>query len=1041
MPSATHTDIQQWQRALQSAQKRRLDPSEIPLKALANRYKASPEEVADIVIRIHTDTGGDFVDPLVPRYINHLLRTRHTDSTSVMLMLLKHSRFAKAAPVATSAFSALPSFEQQVFTLLRELLAVAHFPAATWKAHGVVFALTRWLHVARKANEHDVGKQLDSGVMHAGDGPATGTFEALGMLAIAVFGHRSFPDIEKQPWWKTRRPQVAAEMEQYDMHVLQWIQSQYTGHLQALTKGRPFLETDEQGRPKFTDQQILDSVSEVPAVNTRAGLFLWLSACLCARPLTDDATMRNYLLVRYSDNAQTAAVDLVIAAFDVLTNACLRKEPRPVIKAIRSFICNKLLILLHTLVGFTGPGAVDGCVQMAMMAVPMDPLTPLSTGATDVRAQLKKVRHEFLVACALQGLISEATVSGVLQEHSVTLPKANKYTKEGLVAQCAHNTGKLESVVQELDAVQGNAGAISGCIVDTVNNLCASKDTMALKTVCNALLRKVPNLDIVMQYTQPATLLLPLCNTLNEWVHDQDQSEFQPPYEEFACILLLLLAAVHRYDLSISDVGLTQDDSFITKLLKGISHSMQTSELSDEQRQQLSKWIEGLYATDEHGETTGIGDEVMSHCPPQAFYLLVPTLFEQSVLACKMNALSINTAKGGLEFLLEPFLLPSLVGGLTWLVKHSWEDHDDADILLQILDKLLKPSSTAQEMQVMHRAILAIVAEPLEKSLQELIRRRSDKRKEASELVELLKPYLCQQRTLSSSKAELESFAAEGFLVKGVRNTVRDMTLWAAAAGSGPPPRYTPRIFHAAAQIDGTEVVLQAIMDELKDQAMFGNASIALDIATALICAPEPASHTPLMNIGTALQSGAQTSLTLRDMVRLRTADVQMLQELPVDHAETLVRLARRIEAQSAVSQVALVSLPAAPVDQAVADQVMKDLGLSADEAAAVTDGALLDTANALGSNNGADFNAADFGAATDQPLDLTNGGQLDLTSMMDDSSMMQMDHSGNTFADLGMDFGQSGGASTGGEGQNDEQNAEDDIFAGLDLGQDFDFS
>lgn len=1040
MPSTTHRLAQQWERALQNAQKRRLDPGEIPLKVLSNRYKATPEQVADIVVRLHSDNAG-FVDPLVPRYINHLLRTRHTDSTSVMLMMLKHSHFAKAAPVTTTAFSSLPSFEEQVFTLLRELLANARFPAATWKAHGIVFALTRWLHVARKANEHDVGKQLDSGVMHAGDGPAKGTFEALGLLAIAVFGHRSFPDIEKQIWWKTRRPQVASEMEQYDMHVLQWIQSQYTGHLQALTKGRPFLETDEHGRPKFTDQQILNSVSEVPVVNTRAGLFVWLNACLCARPLTDDATMRNYLLVRYHENAQTAAVDLVIAAFDVLTNAALRKDSRPVLKAIRSFICNKLLILLHTLVGFTGPGAVDGCVQMAMMAVAMDPLTPLSTGATDVRDQLKKVRQEFLFACAQQGLITEATVSGVLQEQSVTLPKANKYTKEGLVTQCAHNTGKLESIIQELDAMQGNAGAISGCIVDTINNLCTNKDTMALKTVCNALLRKVPNLDIIMQYTQPANLLLPLCTVLNDWVHDQDQSEFQPPYEEFACILLFLLAVVHRYDLNASGLGLAQDDNFVTKLLKGISHSMQTSELSDEQRQQLSKWIEGLYATDEHGETTGIGDEVMSHCPPQAFYLLVPTLFEQSALACKMNALSINTAKGGLEFLLEPFLLPSLVGGLTWLVKHSWEDHDDADILLQILDKLLKPSSTAQEMQVMHRAILAIVAGPLEKSLQELVRRRSDKRKEASGLIDLLKPYLHQQRTLASNKIELDAFAAEGSLLKGVRNTVRDLTLWAAAAGSGPPPRYTPRILHAAAQVDGTNAVLQAIIDELKDQAIFGNASIALDIATALACAPEPASYTPSMNLGTALPSATQTSLTLRDMVRLRTANVQKLQELPVEDAETLIRLARRIEAQSAVSQVALVSFPAAPVDQTVADQVMKDLNLSADDTNAVIDGTLLGSSDALGQNDGTGFDAANFGAGTNQPLDLTNGGQLDLTSMMGDASMMQMDQSDNTFADLGIDFGQSGGANAGGEGQNNEQNAEDDIFAGLDLGQDFDFS
>ena len=58
--------------------------------------------------------------------------------------------------------------------------------------------------------------------------------------------------------------------------------------------------------------------------------------------------------------------------------------------------------------------------------------------------------------------------------------------------------------------MQGNAGAISGCIVESVNNLCISKDVMALKSVCNELAKRIPNIDIVMQYAQPSMLLMPL---------------------------------------------------------------------------------------------------------------------------------------------------------------------------------------------------------------------------------------------------------------------------------------------------------------------------------------------------------------------------------------------------------------------------------------------------------------------------------------------------------------------------------------------------
>lgn len=125
--------------------------------------------------------------------------------------------------------------------------------------------------------------------------------------------------------------------------------------------------------------------------------------------------------------------------------------------------------------------------------------------------------------------------------------------------------------------------------------------------------------------------------------------EFQPPYEDFASILLLVLAVVHRYNLSESDIGLSNKDNFVSKLLARLSDSIPVSELTQDQNRHLEKWMHGLYATDEHGETSGISDETMSHCPPQEFYLLAPTLFEQSILGCRANALALDTLKGGLE--------------------------------------------------------------------------------------------------------------------------------------------------------------------------------------------------------------------------------------------------------------------------------------------------------------------------------------------------------------------------------------------------------
>lgn len=115
-------------------------------------------------------------------------------------------------------------------------------------------------------------------------------------------------------------------------------------------------------------------------------------------------------------------------------------------------------------------------------------------------------------------------------------------------------------------------------------------------------------------------------------------------YEEYGCILLLVLAFVHRYDLTALDLGITNGESFVAQLLDKGHTSVLIDELSEEKNRQLDGWIRGLFEAD-----NGISDELMSSCRPQDFYMLVPTLFSQSILACQANVMSVETLRGGLE--------------------------------------------------------------------------------------------------------------------------------------------------------------------------------------------------------------------------------------------------------------------------------------------------------------------------------------------------------------------------------------------------------
>lgn len=166
---------------------------------------------------------------------------------------------------------------------------------------------------------------------------------------------------------------------------------------------------------------------------------------------------------------------------------------------------------------------------------------------------------------------------------------------------------------------------------------------MTLKTICNSLSRRPQALDVIMLFRNTKQVLQPLCSLLDSWRWDEDQGENQPVYDEFGSILLLVLAFKYRYDLSSYDLGISGSDSFVLKLLERGSCSAKIEDLSEKQNHNLGVWIGALFIAE------GISEETMSNCSPQEFYLLVATLFDQSLGACEVGKLEFETLKGGFE--------------------------------------------------------------------------------------------------------------------------------------------------------------------------------------------------------------------------------------------------------------------------------------------------------------------------------------------------------------------------------------------------------
>ncbi|MCJ1383049.1 mediator complex subunit [Xylographa soralifera] len=613
-----------------------------------------------------------------------------------------------------------------------------------------------------------------------------------------------------------------------------------------------------------------ENVLDNPLIITRAALYIYLNAMLIGRPLYDDVTLFNYLSARYSGGMPTLVTDLITATFDVLANAINRAESNGSIFIYRSFLTNKLPVLLESYSTMIFPPYnIESCITegLSRMDPPADPYSTQSFDLLDSSGMLSEARAEFLFSCALYGLIPEQSIESILGDVPMqSLPECGKYQKADLVAQCTANPVKIEELVGELENMEGNAAEIAGALVEP----------MRIKA-----------------------------------------REHQPVYDEFGSILLLVLVLRQHFDLPDSELGIGYTDSFILKYIRRGCISRDPSELSEREKMLLSGWIKGLF------ETEGISDELMSTCSPQDFYLLVATLFDQSLKACEAGVLGLETLKGGFECkyrdgemellyfssyrkpmdyalnillissgldLLEPFLLPSLIAGLSWsthrLLIPTSTSTTSLSILLPTLSLLVHPPSLSSDALSLHEAVLAVTTLPLDKALVS-VQKLHPRRQDIDSLLTTLKSRIRYPRNTAISASELESWCGipGGSILSALHNSIMALVNWSTTGVSNAaPPNYTHRLLLTAETMLGAKFVLGSLLDIILKHAANETADVVLDIVTALICAPTA--------------NDGRERLSLRYILQLAYNDAYTLSKHDTAKAEIIVRLNRRVETQ-----------------------------------------------------------------------------------------------------------------------------------------------
>ncbi|OOQ86290.1 Mediator of RNA polymerase II transcription subunit 5 [Penicillium brasilianum] len=898
----------QWRTFVQRCLAHRVDVDEFKdlSKLMQSRSPLKDSDLMDLLLEARAASRIAW-DPLLPVYIDGLCKVGQVKTASALRRLLAHSSIRQKSE-SKPKMSTLMTDIKVIQDVMLSISAGA-IPKRIAEAAELFGATVEWIMAIVEWHNTSVSQQA-GGLMSCPD--AVSLFESLGILLAALSGTSKGLETLSSDHHQELKTKLGQALTSY-LPLCVDVSLPLRHRLDALQKEfnlygeQPSKQLDHSAIEgmNVNTLQFEASVMNGPLINTRAGLYVYINSMLVGRPLVDDSILINYLTNRYEGHQEALVVDITTAAFDVLCNGVHRNESSRTMFLFRTFLVNKLPAFFVALTAASMvPIPMEMCITQALSRLDPNSFPSFSQMfSMQGSSVLSDARQEFLFACASHRLIQESSIERLLGENPMqTVPVGGPYQKDDLVSQINNRPERAEQLIGEIESMEGNAGAIVGAITEVMFNLCNQKETMTLKNICNSLSRRPQTLDVILLFRTTKQVLQPLCTLLDSWRWDEDQGENQPVYDEFGSILLLVLVFKYRYDLSPADMGISSNDSFLLKLLDRGSCSQKLTELSEKQNKDLGSWIGALFIAE------GINEETMSTCSPQEFYMLVATLFDQSLGACESGKLDFETLKGGFEYLLEPFLLPSLVVALTWLGNHIWQSETEPEIPLKTLFSLIKPNSISGEAQAIHKTVLHITARPLEEQLKDVrtrhqARQNIDKISDIKPILDALDPYLSFRRVGSCLRSELEVWAAPaaGGFPGSIRGTLQALTLWSASSEiSLQPHSYTHRQLLAGIRILGSARVLGALIDELKQQTEAGSGDLALDIAATMICAPMPESFAVDQNICHPVDPTKESLprcaiLTLRDALSLQHENVPKISEKDALRAQVIVRLWRRV--------------------------------------------------------------------------------------------------------------------------------------------------
>lgn len=621
---------------------------------------------------------------------------------------------------------------------------------------------------------------------------------------------------------------------------------------------------------------------------TRVFKLIWLEALLITNRATQHDVFRAEAQVfLLHENPVKLIPSLITAAFDGLSVALLRNDSAQTIALWKAFITKRLPLIVKDLLASSfiniNPTLIESMICNPITTLSNDTLTLMqraagnsslvdemfpSEGAANTQYGL---RYDFLRVLVSLSVLTEHAFLSVVSDPNFSPPTVPRVdlaalNDNGLIVNFATNESflvgelvasalnenseytpfensaivRLVSTVRDLEGIYQER--LANEFLQLLSSWIEGSNTHNISRFCQALALSVPTMDVLLLHISPKDLFGPLAKLIDDWQHDEDEINFQEVYTDFGCILLTLVLAYERFGLSLSThLGCHErEGSFFQSLVgqRGINENL--DELSPQRRDLLGGWISALF------DAGGISDDLMRVSSVKDLYTLVPAIFRQAVVAFSAKIIDFEVLRGGLEYFLQPFLLPSLLLAFRWVGDGLWRQAD-VMTLVQIVQFLLM-SDISPEAQRIHQIVLSITASELFQMLTHVAATASttnggsngdqDQLFVEPRLLSILEQfYVAAPR---DPLTELQSSVADA-----LAHHVTALTQWASApADAGPPGYHFGLVSRAVAELGATRVLL-ALLDCLDAAGGAGMAEGAaagtpqfettLEVVTALV--------------------------------------------------------------------------------------------------------------------------------------------------------------------------------------------------------------